>query len=171
MPNGISRITPAPDYPDVVLDDREAVDAAWGVWVTSYKARYNELNPVLSATSLLPETTGTVVGSVSNPTLVIGNKISINTILVTLTGTTLATTIADINAAAIPGIVATVDPTGIKLQIAVTTAAKSNGSVVDGKLAISNNTGTPLAALGIAASTYTPTVFAGFTYGTLAYTG
>lgn len=99
-----------------------------------------------------------VVGTATNPTFTIGNTITINTITVTATGTTLSSLVGSINGASIPGVTATADSTG-RLNLFATSAAESNGSVVDGKLVIANGTGTILTNAGITAGTYfSPTI-------------
>lgn len=65
---------------------------------------------------------------------------------------TMAQVASQINAQAITGVTAAaVDG---KLELYATSAAASNGSTADGKIAISNGTGTPLTLLGITAGTY-----------------
>ncbi len=76
-----------------------------------------------------------LVGTASNPSLTIGRKMVINNVNVTLTGTTVSDTAWDIGSAAIPGVTATVNDVD-QLEIRVNSLAKSNGSVVDGKLTI-----------------------------------
>lgn len=88
----------------------------------------------------------------ANPTLTAGNSIEINNETVTLTGTTAATLATNINNATITGV--TAEAVSGVLYIYCTSAATSDGSTVDGKIAISNVSGTPLTALGITADTY-----------------
>lgn len=95
----------------------------------------------------------TVVGTVTNPTFTISNTITINTITVTLTGTTVSAFVGDINSASIPGVTATVDANG-RVNIFANSLAESNGSVADGKIIIANGTGTVLTNAGIQATTY-----------------
>ena len=84
-----------------------------------------------------------IIGSIANPTTIAsGQKITINSITVTLGGSNLlvADAATQINAAAVPGVVATVNVAG-QLELRVNGFAKSDGSIVDGKLKI--DAGTP----------------------------
>ena len=84
-----------------------------------------------------------IIGSIANPTTIAsGQKITINSITVTLGGSNLlvADAATQINAAAVPGVVATVNVAG-QLELRVNGLAKSDGSIVDGKLKI--DAGTP----------------------------
>jgi len=96
-------------------------------------------------------------------------SIVINTTTVNLGNTSTTKTIAQvaalINAAGITGVSAGVNASTGKLDIFATSAARSNGSTADGKIAISNGTGTPLGTLGITAGTYANPKL---TYGTFA---
>ena len=94
----------------------------------------------------------TVSGTVSSPTFTIGDKISINTTEVILTGSTVASVVNDILAAAITGVTASMR-NGRLFLYAIATSA-SNGTVADGKIAIANVLGTPLTTAGITADTY-----------------
>jgi len=77
--------------------------------------------------------------------------LTINTVpIAAITNGTAATFANTVNTAAIPGVTAAVLPNGY-FALFVTSAAKSGGSVVDGKVTISNGTGTPLAKLGLTA--------------------
>lgn len=107
----------------------------------------------------------TVVGTIANPTITASSTLTINTVTVTSTSTTTVTALAtSINSASIPGVTASVTTAGY-LQLFVTSAAKSNGSVVDGKMIIQDGTHTPLANAGISASSatsfYCPYLFYG----------
>ena len=93
-----------------------------------------------------------VTGTAFNPALIPGNSITINTEVITLTGSNVLSLASDINTAAIPGITASGD-TGY-LEIFATSAATSDGSTIDGLLSISNNSGFPLTALGITPQVY-----------------
>jgi hypothetical protein len=85
---------------------------------------------------------GTITGSVVNPTVSIGESIVINNRVVTFTGTTLASVVANINGANIPGVTASVLDNRLKIDSDVVVAAN--------KLTIvSGNSGTPLVDLGI----------------------
>lgn len=93
-----------------------------------------------------------ITSSNANPTLTIGNSIEINTEVVTLAGTTVTSLASSINSAAITGVTAAAS--GGYLYIYATSAATSDGSTVDGKISISNISGTPLTALGVTAGDY-----------------
>jgi len=93
-----------------------------------------------------------VTSANANPTLIAGNSIRINTQVVTLTGTTVATLATDINNASITGISA--DAISGYLVIYVDETSCSDGSTQDGVMSISNVSGTPLTALGITAGLY-----------------
>jgi hypothetical protein len=95
----------------------------------------------------------TVIGTVTNPTFTIGNTITINTIVVTATGTTASSFVSAINSASIPGVTAALDANG-RVNIFADSLAESNGSLADGKVIIANGTGTILTNAGIAAATY-----------------
>ena len=86
-------------------------------------------------------------GSNVNPTIVAGNIVRINTVSVTLGGTTVTTLAANINSQNITGV--TADVMDGRLVIYATSAAKSDGSTVDGLVNITNQTGSPLTAVGI----------------------
>ena len=107
-----------------------------------------------------------VTGTVSNPTIAINSTLTINTVTVTSDGTvtTLGGTnglVAKINAAAIPGVSAALTTTG-KLMLFATSAAKSNGSTVDGKIILVDGTNTPLATTGVTGTSfYSPYLFYG----------
>jgi len=78
----------------------------------------------------------TITGSISNPgNLSIGDKLVINNVNVTATGTTVAAVASDINSAGIDGVRADVTSTG-DIRIYCAANATSNGSTVDGQLTI-----------------------------------
>ena len=85
---------------------------------------------------------GKITGSVTNPTVTIGESIVINNVGVTFTGTSLASVVSNINAANIPGVTASIVDNKIHIE--------SNVVVVANKLnVVSGDTGTPLSDLGI----------------------
>jgi hypothetical protein len=93
-----------------------------------------------------------IQGSETNPLLSINESVEINGEIVTLTGTTVASLATDINNAGIAGVTAAaVDG---KLELYADDTASSTGSAIDGAIAISNDSGTPLTDLGIEATTY-----------------
>lgn len=94
----------------------------------------------------------TVQGSEVSPALTPSESLTINGETVVLTGATVASLAADINTAAITGVTAAA--VGGKLEIYVDNTAASDGSTVDGALAIADDSGSPLTDLGIDADTY-----------------
>jgi len=122
-----------------------------------YKNRSNTW--VRLGTSAWETSWPTIKGTVSNPTISASTPaaaISINTTTVTIGNTGAARTVAQvaatINAAAITGVTAAVVDN--KLEIYADSTAASDGSTVDGKIAIANVAQTPLTTLGIVAATY-----------------
>lgn len=101
----------------------------------------------------------TVVSTVADPTLITGNLV-LNGVTIAASGTSLgslATAINALTSTTLPGVSAAV--INGYLEIYVTSAAKSNGSVVDGKLILTSSTitvgsTTGLAAIGLTAGTY-----------------
>jgi hypothetical protein len=100
-----------------------------------------------------------IQGTIANPTLTALTQIIINTNAVVIPeapNNTVAGVVAEINQ-----LVSLGDIVGIsarnnvgKLELYATALAESDGSTADGKIAISNGAGTPLAELGITAGTY-----------------
>ena len=117
---------------------------------TYYKNRDNDWVLVGSADWM--NSIPSVTSSNTNPTMTASESIQINGTIVTLTGATVTTTASDINGASITGITAGV--TSGKLEIFIDNTAASDGSTTDGAMIIANDTGTPLADLGITAGTY-----------------
>ncbi len=89
----------------------------------------------------------TYQGTVANPTFTASDSLDINTVTVTLTGTTLASLVSDINTAAIPGVSATAQNN--KLTFFVNNLAASDGVTPDGKLFLDNPVGTVFGDAGI----------------------
>jgi Phage tail sheath C-terminal domain len=78
----------------------------------------------------------TITGAISNPgNLSIGDKLVINHVNVTATGTTVSAIASDINSAGIIGVRADVTSTG-DIRIYCAANATSNGSTIDGQLTI-----------------------------------
>ena len=95
--------------------------------------------------------TAAVIGSSVSPTVTAAESITINGTTVTLTGTTLTQTVADINTAAVTGVTASAYENRLNLfatDLAGPTEPK------DGSIVIANDSGTPLADLGITAGKY-----------------
>ena len=111
----------------------------------------------------------TITGTVSSPTITIStDEITVNTVAITLgAGSTqnLAQIVATINTAAVTGI--TARARNNKIEFLVEDTAASNGVTADGKIAISNSDGTPLALLGITAGTYYRPLLSAGTYATV----
>ena len=93
-----------------------------------------------------------LVGTVSEPTFTPNAQMTINTITVTITGSSADIAASNINSANIPGVTASVN-TNRNLQLFVTAEAMSNGSNADGKMAISDGTHNPAAAAGLSIAT------------------
>jgi hypothetical protein len=118
-----------------------------------------------------------IEGTAPNPAIPTSSTVTINSILVTSDGT--VTTlggpnglVSKINAATIPGVKAAVSSTG-HLLLFVTSAAKSNGTIVDGAISIVDGTNSPMYVAGVVtastsgtATAYCPILF----YGTYAET-
>lgn len=117
---------------------------------TYYKNRDNDW--VLVGSTDWMNSIPAVTSGNTNPTMTASESIEINGTVVTLTGTTVTTTAADINNASITGITAGV--TAGKLEIFIDNTAASDGSTADGAMIIANDTGTPLTDLDITAGTY-----------------
>lgn len=91
---------------------------------------------------------GTVTGTVTNPTVTIGQSIVINNRVVTFTGTTLDSVVSNINGANIPGVTATNVNNQLQINSDVVVAANRLNIV-------SGNSGTPLIDLGLDDYKYT----------------
>lgn len=94
----------------------------------------------------------TVFGTVTDPIIVPNSTLTINTVGVTLTGSTVALAASSINSAAIPGVTAGVSAG--KLVLYVTNEAMGNGSTADGKIVLLDGVSSPLAIMGITAGEY-----------------
>jgi Phage tail sheath C-terminal domain len=79
-----------------------------------------------------------ISGTVYNPTFTSGDKITINTVDITISGTNVAALASAINAATIPGIYAS-GASGF-IEIYATSDAMSDGSTADGVCHLTNNT-------------------------------
>ena len=93
---------------------------------------------------------GTVVGTVANPVITPFSTLVINTVTVTINGSTIdgiGGAKDSINSAAIPGVTAAV--VNSKLVLLATSAAMSNGSNADGKISIVDGTSTPAVVMGL----------------------
>jgi len=91
----------------------------------------------------IPASTPAATVTINGDTVTIGN---------TGAGRTLDQVVSSINTAAVTGV--TASNVGNKLYLYASSLATSDGSTVDGKIAIANGSGTPLTTLGITAGTY-----------------
>jgi hypothetical protein len=84
----------------------------------------------------------TITGAIANPAnLAIGQKLVLNGVNVTLTGTTVSSAASDIDGAGITGVTATVNTAGqIEIRVDGTAASSGNISVPDGRLTIKKGT-------------------------------
>ena len=94
----------------------------------------------------------TVLSAFVTPTVTTSESISINGTVVTFTGTSTTSVASDINTASITGVTAAV--IAGRLEIYADDTAAGDGSSADGTLVLANETGTPLADLGLVAGTY-----------------
>lgn len=93
---------------------------------------------------------GTITGTIQNPTVNSGDSIRINDFEVFFTDTTLSSVVAAINAAALPGITASVVSNYIKID--------SDSVISADKLRILPGVGTAIADLGLKVFAYTQTI-------------
>jgi hypothetical protein len=94
-----------------------------------------------------------VAGTISSPNnLQIGDTISINDTIVTMTGDTIDDVVLDINGAAIQGVRA--QKIAGKLYLYATSDATSDGSTINGIVSIADDSGETLVALGITPGLY-----------------
>jgi len=109
------------------------------VAVSSYNPIYyknTDNNWVLVGSDNWTFSVPTITGAISNPgNLSIGDKLVINNVNVTATGTTVSAIASDINSAGITGVRADVTSTG-DIRIYCAANATSNGSTIDGQLII-----------------------------------
>ena len=96
----------------------------------------------------------TITSTISNGSVTSGHSIKLNTTTVATNATTFANVASQINAASITGITAAVDSTTGYLEIYSDGTSAGNGSVVDGKIVLANNSGTLLTDIGLTAGTY-----------------
>lgn len=98
------------------------------------------------------EAWATVMGNVADPVITPNSQFTINTVTVTITGSTALVAASNINSANIAGVSAAV--VNNYLAIYATKDAMSNGSVADGKITLTEGLDAPLAVVGITAGTY-----------------
>jgi hypothetical protein len=94
----------------------------------------------------------TIAGTIASPTLTNSNSIVINGTTVVLSGTTVGQLASSINGASITGVTAAAVDN--KIEIYATSTAASDGSTTDGKIILSNGSGTIISAAGLTAATY-----------------
>lgn len=94
----------------------------------------------------------TTSGTVASPGMVNGNSIVINGTTVTLVGSTVSQLAANINSASITGVTAAV--VNNKIELYANSDAVGVDSVADGKLVLSNGSGSILSDTGLTAGTY-----------------
>jgi hypothetical protein len=123
-------------------------------WENSWATIKGTANFATSSTEAIPASTPAATLTINGSTVTVGN---------TGAGRTIAQVVAAINGALIDGVTAAY--ANGKLELYATVLAESNGSVADGKIAIANGSGTPLASLGIVAGTYAKPIM---TYGSFA---
>ena len=123
-------------------------------WENSWATIKGTTNFATSSTEAIAASTPAATLTINGSTVTVGN---------TGVGRTIAQVVAAINGAAIDGVTAAY--ANGKLELYATVLAESNGSVADGKIAIANGSGTPLASLGIVAGTYAKPIM---TYGSFA---
>lgn len=155
VPTPISSVGQIGQYAYVLVDtDGNAPD----VLRLFYKASGNSVNFanqwVQVGSADWQNSLPTVTGSVVSPTLNATSGLTINTVSVELIGgTTVSNLVDSINSAGITGVTATVS-TNNQLLLFVTSSATSDGATVDGKLALIDGAGTPLAVCGVTPGVY-----------------
>jgi Phage tail sheath C-terminal domain len=96
--------------------------------------------------------TPTLVGNAQANALTLTNSLTINGTTFTIANTQVANLVATINSSGLAGINAQL--INGYFNLFANALSQSNGSTADGKVAISNSSGTPLTNLGLAAGTY-----------------
>lgn len=110
-------------------------------WAQSWPTKKGTVTFASSSTSAIPASSPAASLVINGTTVTVGNTGSARTI---------AQVVSDINAAAITGVSAAyIDG---KLEIYATEDAESNGVTADGRILISNGSGTPMASLGLGTS-------------------
>jgi len=96
----------------------------------------------------------TIQGTTTSPTFSAAETVVINGVTVTLSSTTLASLVSDINTAGIPGVTAAA--VNNKLELYADTDADSDGdsSLIDQGILIAEGTGTPFADAGVTVGTF-----------------
>jgi len=110
-------------------------------WATSWPTIKGTVSFATSSTTAIPSSTPAAALTINGTSVTVGNTGSSRTI---------AQVVSSINSAAITGVTAAyIDG---KLEIYATDAAASDGATADGKITISNASGTPMASLGLGTS-------------------
>lgn len=110
-------------------------------WTTSWATIKGTVSFADSSTTAIPSSNPAAALTINGTSVTVGNTGSSRTI---------AQVVAAINGAAITGVSAAYIDS--KLEIYATDAAASNGVDADGKITISNSSGTPMASLGLGTS-------------------
>ena len=110
-------------------------------WATSWATIKGTVVFATSSTTAIPASSPAAALTINGTSVTVGNTGSARTI---------AQVVSAINSAAIAGVTAAYIEN--KLEIYATGAAASNGVIVDGKITISNASGTPMTSLGLGTS-------------------
>jgi len=124
-------------------------------WATSWATIKGTVTFATSSTTAIPASTPAAALTINGTSVTVGNTGSARTI---------AQVVSAINSAAITGVTAAYIEN--KLEIYATGAAASDGVTVDGKITISNASGTPMTSLGLgtSGSTYASPILANGTF-------
>ena len=110
-------------------------------WAQSWATLKGTVSFATSSTTAIPSSTPAAALTINGTTITVGNTGSARTI---------AQVVSAINSAAVTGVTAAyIDG---KLEIYAIDSAASNGVTADGKITISNSSGTPMASLGLGTS-------------------
>ncbi len=110
-------------------------------WAVSWPTIRGTVSFATSSTTAIPASTPAAALVINGTTVTVGNTGSARTI---------AQVVSDINSALIDGVSASYSDG--RLEIYATSAAESNGATADGRITISNASGTPMASLGLGTS-------------------
>jgi hypothetical protein len=110
-------------------------------WAQSWPTIKGTVTFATSSTTAIPASSPAAALTINGTTVTVGNTGSARTI---------AQVVSAINGAAIDGVTAAYIEG--RLELYATDAAESNGTTADGKILISNSSGTPMASLGLGSS-------------------
>ena len=96
----------------------------------------------------------TIQGTETSPTFTGGETFTVNGVTITLSSTTLASVVSDINTAGIPGVTAAAVNNRLELYADTDADTDGDSSVIDQGIVVAEGTGTPLADAGITVGTY-----------------